>query len=148
MTQPRPLRDDLGFLLAVSRARVIPAVNGALRGAGLNVRSYSVLALACEREDVSQRELADELRLDPSQIVAIVDGLEDAGLVRRHVSTTDRRMRAVVATPEGRTVHAAATDSVVTTEDELLGELSPTEQDALRALLTRIADGDRTRALT
>lgn len=143
MDELRPLHEDLGFLLAVGRAQVLRPVNAALAGHGLHARSYSALALACEGEGVSQRELSDKLQLDPSQIVAIVDRLEAADLVERRVSTADRRVRAVLPTPEGRQKHRAATRTVMAVEDDILAPLQEEERSTLLRLLTRIVHGDR-----
>ena len=78
--QSRPA-DDLSFLLARANALSLAAGNAALAQHGLRVRSYSVLALAAGDARPSQRELAEFLRLDPSQVVALVDDLQARGLV-------------------------------------------------------------------
>lgn len=148
MSETRPLDQHFGFLLAVSRARVVRAVNARLDEQGLRVRSYSALALACQREGVSQRELSEELQLDPSQIVAIVDRLEAAGLVERQVSKADRRIRAVVPTPAGREKHRTTAHVVAAVEDEVFTVLQEDERQTLLRLLTRIAHGDRTHQLS
>ncbi|GAA4316157.1 hypothetical protein GCM10023162_22650 [Klenkia terrae] len=98
-----PLTDDLGFLLSRASGAVVRATNAALTSHGLRVRQYSVLVLACDAADgVTQRELADVLGLDPSQVVLLVDELAGAGLVERRPSEADRRTRLVVATDAGR----------------------------------------------
>ena len=73
--------DDLSFLLARANALSLAAGNAALAQHGLRARSYSVLALAAGDARPSQRELAELLRLDPSQVVALVDDLQRRGLV-------------------------------------------------------------------
>src|SRR4051812_49921234 len=86
------LTDDLGFLLTRASGLVVRATNAALVGVGLRVRQYSVLVLADDTTDgISQRDLAEVLGLDPSQVVALVDELAAAGLVERRPSPTDRR---------------------------------------------------------
>jgi len=96
------LLDDLGFLLARASAVAVAAGNDALRPLGLTVRAFAALTLAAEHDGITQREISDFLRLDPSRVVAIVDDLEDCGFVSRVVARDDRRMKAVVATPAGR----------------------------------------------
>ena len=135
----QPLADDLGFLLSRASGQIVRATNAALAEHGLRVRQYSVLALACETEDgLGQRELAAALGLDPSQVVLLVDELAAAGLVERQAPEVDRRMRLVVATPEGRRVREAArrdADAAMEIPLSLLGEA---ERDRLRDMLTRI----------
>jgi DNA-binding MarR family transcriptional regulator len=96
------LAEDLSFLLARANANSLVIGHRALRAFGLKSRSYSVLSLACDDLRPSQRELADFLRLDPSQVVAIIDGLEERGLVRRETDPRDRRSRVIVPSDEGR----------------------------------------------
>lgn len=74
---------DIGFLLAKLHAAGSVLNNAALAEFGLKERSYSVLALACGNLGPTQRELAEFLSLDPSQIVALIDELEQRGLVER-----------------------------------------------------------------
>src|SRR6266699_2954728 len=52
-------------------------------------------------EPRSQRELAQCLKFDASNVTAIVDRLEERGLVERRVDPSDRRVRRVVLTPAG-----------------------------------------------
>src|SRR3954451_22758555 len=93
------LTDDVGFLLTGASGLVLRATNAALADVGLRVRQYSVLVLADDTADgISQRDLAEGLRLDPSQVVALVDDLAVAGLVERRPSPTDRRAKLVAAT--------------------------------------------------
>jgi DNA-binding MarR family transcriptional regulator len=128
-----------GFLLARANANSLAAAHAALADHGLRVRSYSVLALAAADERHSQRDIADLLRLDPSQVVALVDDLQRRGLVVREPDPDDRRAKMVVATEEGRHVHAAAADAAREAEHELLAPLDDAERRLLRNLLTRVA---------
>jgi MarR family transcriptional regulator, organic hydroperoxide resistance regulator len=134
------LTDDVGFLLSRTSAQFIRAANAALAVHGLRVRSYSALLLACGKNDgMSQRGLAEALALDPSQVVAIVDELAEAGLVERRPSETDRRTKRVVPTAGGRAAARAAQENVEAAHDVVLEPLSLPERDLLRALLGRLA---------
>ncbi|WP_062303755.1 MarR family winged helix-turn-helix transcriptional regulator [Demequina subtropica] len=132
---------DTSFLLARASALAATAGNRALSGLGLKVRSYSVLALAAE-VGPSQRDLAERLRLDPSQVVALVDGLEERGLVERRLDPSDRRARIVVATPEGLALFARAREAIAGAQRETHAPLTEEEQVALGDLLRRLAYAD------
>jgi DNA-binding MarR family transcriptional regulator len=143
------LTDDLGFLLSRASGLLVRTTNAALAGHGLRVRSYSVLLLAADAEDgVSQRELADVLGLDPSQIVLLVDELAAAGLVERQASPVDRRTKLVVATEAGRAVRAEAGLDVDAAQIRQLAELTAGEQHLLRELLSRLVASGRPAART
>ena len=135
----QPLGDDLGFLLSRASGQIVRATNAALAEHGLRVRQYSVLALACQSEEgLSQRDLATELGLDPSQVVLLVDELTAAGLVERQAPEADRRTRLVVATPEGRRVREAARRDADAAMEIPLSLLADAERERLRDMLTRI----------
>jgi DNA-binding MarR family transcriptional regulator len=134
---------DVSFLLARANALSIELANSALAVVGLKVRSYSVLALAAGDAPPTQRELSEILRLDPSQIVALVDELQRRALVERRPHPEDRRANVVVATPEGRSVADGARAATQEAERILHARLSADERDQLAALLGRIAYADR-----
>ncbi|GAB2744986.1 MarR family winged helix-turn-helix transcriptional regulator [Sinomonas soli] len=131
------IADDIGLLLAKVRAAGSVLNNRALAAFGLRERSYSVLRLACSGLEPTQRELADFLSLDPSQIVALIDELEGQGLVAREQGRTDRRQKIVLATPAGERLHAQAEAALKSCESEQFAALSAAEVASLRALLQR-----------
>jgi len=136
------LFDDPSFLLARANALSLAAGNAALVEHDLRVRSYSVLALAAGDRRPTQRELAELLRLDPSQVVALVDDLQSRRLVIRQPDPSDRRANVVLATEEGRALYALATSSVAAAQDALLNGLSRPDRDQLTTLLRRLAFAD------
>lgn len=129
--------DDIGLLLAKLRAAGSLLNNKALAEFGLRERSYSVLRLACSGLEPTQRELADFLALDPSQIVSLIDDLEGRGLVSREQGRTDRRQKIVLATPEGERLHAKAEAAMKECETTQFSLLAPREVTTLRALLRK-----------
>ena len=135
------LTEDLGFLLARVSGEVVRATNAALAEDGLRVRQYAVLLLACDsRRGVSQRAMARVLGLDPSQVVALVDELAQAGLVERQPAPTDRRAKLVTATDAGCRVRERAAARAAEAVQDALRPLSDDEQEVLRALLSRVAE--------
>lgn len=133
------LADDVSFLLARANVLSLAAGNAALSEHGLRARSYSVLALAASDERPSQRELAEFLRLDPSQVVALVDDLQERGFVQRHPDPTDRRANVVVATSAGLALLARATRSARAAERTAHAALDVRERQVLTELLRKIA---------
>lgn len=134
-----PLDDDVSFLLARANALSLGAGNAALAEYGLRVRSYSVLALAVGDARPSQRDLAEYLRLDPSQVVSLVDELQRRGFVRREPDPGDRRANVVVATPEGEACFEQARVAVRDGEQRLHAGLSDADRVRLSELLQRLA---------
>jgi DNA-binding MarR family transcriptional regulator len=133
------LSDDLSFLLARANAISLAAGNAALAVHGLKARSYSVLLLTTGDARPSQREIAEFLRLDPSQVVSLVDDLQSRSLVERRTDPADRRANVVVATDAGRRLAAVARESARAAEEQVHGQLTPDQRQTLTALLRVLA---------
>jgi len=89
-------------------------------------------------EPCSQRDLAQSLHFDASNVTDIVDRLEARGLVQRTVDPNDRRVRRLVLTQEGEAVRSKLVDRIV--DDAPITRLSAVDQAALRDLLAKITD--------
>lgn len=133
------LTEDLSFLLARANALALAAAHAALAPLGLKVRSYAVLTLACAAAAQTQRDLAEILRLDPSQIVSLVDDLEKRGLVQRQTDPSDRRSKVIAATEAGRALHVEASAAARRAEEESHARLTEDERRTLGELLRKIA---------
>jgi DNA-binding MarR family transcriptional regulator len=133
------IADDLGFLIAAARARTAIEANSVLAPLGLKVREFSLLWVVSEDLRPSQRELAEFLALDPSQVVSILDDLERRRLVVREQDARDRRSRIIVATDRGRDLIEQALLEVRSASERTLGDLDASEQSMLRDLLSRVA---------
>ncbi|MFF2029002.1 MarR family winged helix-turn-helix transcriptional regulator [Arthrobacter sp. NPDC058192] len=128
---------DAGFLLAKLHAAGSVLNNRALAEFALKERSYSVLALANSELEPTQREMAEFLSLDPSQIVAIIDELEKRGLVLRAPGKQDRRAKIVSATAEGSALFRQAEAAAREAETAALTGLSVAEIGELKGLLRK-----------
>ncbi|WP_199431931.1 MarR family winged helix-turn-helix transcriptional regulator [Qaidamihabitans albus] len=130
---------EIGYLLARAGGRAIRNLNRALEPFGLRSRHYTVLAASAAHGGLSQRELGGVLGVDPSAVVALVDDLERAGLVRREPHPDDRRTRLVAVTEQGATTLAEARELAGQVDTELLDALTVAERQTLEKLLRRIA---------
>jgi MarR family transcriptional regulator, organic hydroperoxide resistance regulator len=89
-------------------------------------------------EPRSQRELAQCLHFDASNVTDIVDRLEARGLVSRTIDPSDRRIRRLVLTAEGEAVRRKLFERAV--DEAPIGALTLAEQATLRDLLAKIAE--------
>ncbi|HKJ35483.1 MAG TPA: MarR family transcriptional regulator [Solirubrobacterales bacterium] len=106
---------------------------------GLRSQQFGVLHLLSEAGSLSSTELADALRVHASNLVRLLDELEDAGLIRREPDPEDRRRHRVVLSRRGSGMLARAEGVAAEIETELLAPLSAAEQRQLRELLGRVA---------
>ena len=109
-----------------------------LAESGLGWAAYAVLHHLDAQGPVSQRELAASLRIQPSNIVALLDELQRGGLIHRSPDPADRRRHRVELTPRGLAVLARATKAVRAAEAGLLAPLTAGERRELHAYLVRL----------
>ena len=86
----------------------------------------------------SPGRLAERLELSSGAMTNRLDGLEEAGLVRRLPDPEDRRGVLVELTDEGRRLHDAAVGAQAKKEAFVASALSRREQKQLNALLRRL----------
>ena len=82
--------------------------------------------------------LAERLGIPPSRMVALVDGLEEMGLLERRPDPDDRRVRGLFLTRKGRTVLEKAGKIAIDYETQLCAGINREERDQLIDLLQRL----------
>ena len=112
-------------------------LDDALQPLGLRSREFWLLSIA-GTGNVSQHEIADLFGLDPSSIVAILDGMERRGLLHRERNPADRRVQWVRRTETGDRVYARALPRAQHAEAEQLAALPSADQRQLVAAMRKL----------
>jgi DNA-binding MarR family transcriptional regulator len=127
------------FLLArlgyTFKARAIAEVEQA----GFSLYDYSVLALLTAGPCATQATIAGMLELDRSQLVGLLDSLEQRGLVERRRDPNDRRRHTVSLTDEGTRQLEQIRAIMSELAADYLEPLNEQERATLHELLLRVA---------
>ena len=109
-----------------------------LAESGLRWADYAVLHHLEAQGPAAQRELAAALRIQPSNIVALLDELERRQLLERSPDPADRRRHRVELTERGRRMLERTAKAARAAEADLLAPLGPPERRQLHAYLVRL----------
>jgi len=118
----------LGLLSVADRLRQNWGAHAA--AVGLSPAQVTALLTLVPGEAVPMRSLAARLDYDASNLSVLVDRLERRGAVERRPDPDDRRVKALVLTPEGERLRAAFWRAL--TEDP--GPLAPLGDEDLNTL--------------
>ena len=110
----------------------------ALAADDLSARVFSALSVTVEHPGISQSDLARQLGIERSGLVAIVDQLEQRHLVQRVAVPGDRRVQALHPTDAGRETYARALAAVHRHEGAFFDRITSQERDQLLAILRKI----------
>lgn len=134
-----PIGLDPAFLLARANALSISRMQSALGSLGMKARAYSLLGVAASDARPTQRELSEFLQLDPSQIVSLIDDLEQRGLVRREPDPRDRRAKVVVATAAGQDLAEESRKTVVESDNAWFSLIPEEDRERFFEILRSLA---------
>src|SRR6058998_2881808 len=99
----------------------------ALAALEMRTHEFAVLHHLQQAGPLSQQELGSALRINPSNLVGLLDALEGDGLVVRPRDPADRRRHLVELTAEGQRRLAEAKRVVAAAELDLLAPLTEVE---------------------
>jgi DNA-binding MarR family transcriptional regulator len=128
-------REDLGAQFARITRRLIALEQPLLDKHAVSMWEYAVLLRLRDTPAETQLGLAQAIRYDKTRLIALLDGLEQRGLIAREQATTDRRARTVKLTGDGRAKVGAVQRDIQRMEDRLLG---PDQLDELQRLLAQL----------
>ncbi len=130
-----------GFALFQLGRAARAALKDALAGEGLSFRAHCVLVYLAEYGRVSQRELADRIAMDRSDLVDVLDDLEQAGHVRRTTDVNDRRRHLLSVTRSGVRIGNAGARLLDEATACVLSRLTASEQATLHRLVSQALGG-------
>ena len=112
--------------------------NGDGNGDGVTPGQFGVLVLIGSNPGASQSTIAKAIGVERSTMVAVIDRLQERGLVSREVSEVDRRSYALKLTADGAALTTRLGKRVRDHERRIASALSGEEKEMLIRLLRRI----------
>src|SRR5690349_16741028 len=125
----------INHLARVGRRAAESCMSGCLRP-----RHMIALKLLGERGPMTQHAVGVALSLDPSNVVGLLNELEERGLVTRRRDPADRRRHIVELSPARSGEVALTCDQLGAVEDDLFKALTAEERATLYDLLARAVE--------
>jgi DNA-binding MarR family transcriptional regulator len=132
---------SVGFLISQLGFFSSQGFAQALEPLGIAPREFLLLRFVAASAGQSQQALAHRLGVPPSRMVALVDDLEERGLVERRPDSDDRRVRGLHLTKEGQGTLRRAAGVAIEYETKLCSPLGEGERDELIDLLQKVQSG-------
>jgi DNA-binding MarR family transcriptional regulator len=129
---------SVGFLISQLGFFSSRRFHDALSPLAIGPREFLLMRFVDASDGQSQQALADRLKIPPSRMVALVDHLEDAGLVERRPDPEDRRVRGLFLTRKGRGVLEKASKIAIDYETQLCAGINRKEREQLIDLLQKL----------
>ncbi len=113
---------------------------------GLRARHLVALTHLSDHGPSPQQTLLEVLGLDASNLVALLNELEDASLIVRSRDRSDRRRGIIELSAEGERMLAEVDRALAAVDDEMLASLTDEERTTLNDLLARAGAATRSTA--
>src|SRR3954454_18451280 len=138
-TTPPGIAKQWPTLLMIKLGRITQhRFSEALEPFGIRPRHLAALIELRDRGELTQQSLCGQLHLDPTNLVAILNELEQKGFATRRRDPGDRRRHLVEVSKKGIAVIDKGSEVMDGGEAELLDGLDPAEREQLEGLLTTI----------
>ena len=132
--------EDFAFLLVQLGTLVARQFSEELAPLGVEPRHVGMLTRLAANEGKSQQAIGELIGLNPTQMVFLVDELEERGFVERRRNLADRRSYGLYLTRGGRDMLDRVQAAGRAHQDRLGTSLTAAERSQLTSLLRRLAD--------
>jgi len=107
---------------------------------GLHKGQPPILGMLWEKDGLTQKEIAEKLRLKPSTVTAVLKRMEKAGLLKREPDPKDMRISRVYLTKKGRDLKKDVEKIMKMLEEECFDGFTLEEKVLLRRFFIQIRD--------
>lgn len=132
--------ENLHYLLMKSNAMLSRRILSEVSRLGLTPGQPKVLDFLLQYNEADQKTIAAYCEIEQTTVGSILLRMENAGLVRRRQKDGNRRSLYVSLTPAGKEKAEKLMDIFLKNENTATANLSKTEIETLKELLTKLCD--------
>ena len=132
------IQNIVGFHIRLAHGAVYRHFTETFTDLGLTQKQVSMLWLVDDHPGIAQTGLANRMRMDRATTMAIVNRLEERGLLERGKSASDGRKQTLNLTDAGRKMLGVSKDAIRQHEEWLKSRYTAAEVKKLIELLARL----------
>ena len=129
---------SVGFTISTIGHAIQRRFEDVLVPLGIVPQEFGLLQALASTEGVTQQALANQIKVAPSRMTVLIDGLEKRGMLARYHNPEDRRARALFLTPQGHQLLERGVDIAIEHEQLMTSDLNDDERALLTDLLGRV----------
>ncbi len=105
---------------------------------GLSPGQPKILNFLAAHNRCMQKELAAECEIEPATVSRLLNGMEEAGLIRREQTPGDKRAGCIVLTPKGEAIQKQASERFDQIMEKELQGFTEEERNQFSSYLSRM----------
>jgi len=134
------IEDEIRELLDKISGQMRRNYNQLLQDVNLHAGQDNLLCKLWANDGLTQVQLCEHLKCEPSTVTNMVKTLEQKGIVYRQRDEKDGRISRVFLTPEGRNLEGPVNERWKKQQDKLLAGIVPEERLLLRRLMKQMEE--------
>lgn len=138
--QDDTLQNGIAFEVMHIYRRMLQRGSQAMERMNIGVGQVPILGLLSANGTMTQRQIAEEIRVTPATICGTMKRMEKAGLIRREANEKDGRVNCISLTEEGRARMTEAKAAIDQSHAEMLAGFSEEELRMLHGFVKRMGE--------
>ena len=107
---------------------------------GLTQAEFRCLRLFGTDESLNNKTIAERMKLSPSRLTRIIDGLVKKKYIRREIDSNDRRNMKVNLSTKGKSLVQQLNKAYVDIHEEILMDIDPSQHEQLIVAMTHLLE--------
>ncbi|RXJ68119.1 MarR family transcriptional regulator [Halarcobacter ebronensis] len=130
--------NSFGLIIANIRNSIKNRIERLLLDYDLSTAQTLIIIRLCEKDNLTQKELAQNTYLKQSSLTLLIDKLEKKGLVERKNKNNDRRAYLICITKKGKELEEILTNTGKQVDEEALKDISEEAKEILIQTLKKV----------
>ncbi|WP_040197345.1 MarR family winged helix-turn-helix transcriptional regulator [Candidatus Soleaferrea massiliensis] len=134
------MEESFHYLLMINHAMLQKRLFSCLKDTGLTSGQPKVLDYLKEHDGMTQKDIAQACRIEPTSVTAVLLGMEEKGIIERRMLNGNRRSLHVFLTEKGRLLLDEVNQAFDTVEAQCFQGIGPQELEQFLTTFRKMRD--------